>query len=320
MEMASLRLSLACGEYDRTSALIDGRVAPAGIELGVVPLSDAFDRHDRMLRHEEFDVCELSLSSFLSARSRGRALVAIPVFPYRMFRQQFVLVNRGAGITRPEDLRGRRVGVAMYQVTTALWVRGFLQHDFGIGPGDVAWVTDREELVAVAPPGVSLQVCDPERTLEDMLLAGDLDALVLIETVPGDLLASPRVARLFPDYAAVERDYFRRTGIFPAMHAVVIRESILRRDPWVAMSLFHAFEASRALAEERNRYPRVVGLAWAARYFEDERVLFGGDPYAGGLRANRAMVDALCLYAWEQGLTPRRLAPEDLFAATTLDT
>lgn len=318
--MANLPLTLACGEYDRTEALIAGSVQPAGIDLTVVPLSDAWLRHERMIRHAAYDVAELSMSSYLMAKERQQKLIAIPVFPYRMFRHQFILIRRGRGIERPQDLAGKRVGTSMYQTTTMLWVRGLLQHEYGVAPASIQWVTDREELVPLRLPEVTIEVLTPPQTVESRFAQGDLDALVLIEEIPESLWEDPLTARLFPNFPAVEQDYWRRTGIFPMMHAVVMAEALAQRHPWAAMNLYDAFAASLSVSEARERHPRVVNLAWASAYFESERQLFGGHPYTYGIARNRASLDALVQYSYEQGLTRRRFSLEELFVPELMDT
>jgi 4,5-dihydroxyphthalate decarboxylase len=266
-----------------------------------------------MLRDQAFDVCELSMSSYLMARQRGQPLLAIPVFPYRMFRHSFILVNRGAGIDRPQQLAGKRVGTPMYQTTTALWVRGHMAHEWGVTPDQVTWFTEMPELVGFqSPPGVVIQQVGSGE-LEPMLLEGKLDALVLIEEIPPDLLASPHVARLFPDYVAVEREFYARTRIYPMMHALVARADLLRNHPWLAASLLQAFEQAKQIALDQLRYPRTVTLAWAGAYREAEVDLFGPDPYPYGLPPNRPALDALATYSHEQGLTSHPFAVEDLF-------
>lgn len=316
--MANLRLTLALGEYDRTRALLDGRVQAEGLDLHLVPMSDAFTRHDLMLRQAAFDVCELSLSSYLMARQRGQALSAIPVFPYRMFRHGYVVINTRAGIERPHDLVGKRVATSMYQTTTALWVRGHLQHEYGVRPEDVQWVTERPELVGFeAPSGVAITEVGmggrPEEKVQALLAAGEVDAAVLIEEVPSALLRRPEVRRLFPNYPEVEREFFQRTRIYPVMHALVARASILREHPWVADSLRTAFEAAKQAALAQLRFPRTTTLVWHGAYREREVEVLGEDPYPFGVEANRPTLDALVAYSHEQGLTRRRFRVEELF-------
>lgn len=308
-----LHLTLACGEYDRTRALLDGQVTAAGIDLDLQPMSDAFTRHQRMIEDEAFDVCELSMSSYLMARQRGQAFLALPIFPYRMFRHGYVLINTDSGIDAPADLIGKRIGIAMYQVTTALWVRGHLLHEYGVAPEEMLWCTDRPELVGFQPPA-GLRITQVEfGSLEGMLLRGELDALILIEEVPGELLEAPNVRRLFPNYVQVEREFYLRTGIYPVMHALVVKEPILREHPWVAQSLGEAFEQAKLAALEQLRYPRISTLVWAGGYRERELEVFGYDPYPFGLEANRPTLEALVTYSHEQGLTERKLAVEELF-------
>lgn len=318
--VATVPFVMACGEYDRTQALLDGRVRIQGADPVVLGISDAFERHQRMLLHREFDVAELSMSSYLIARDRGDGLVAIPVFPYRMFRHQFILVRSDRGIARPQDLVGRRVGTAMYQTTTMLWVRGMLQDVYGVHPSSIHWYTDREELLTIAPPGVSITQAPAGARVEDLFRHGEIDALVLIEEVPPDLLHREGVARLFPDFPAVEAEYFRSTSIFPMMHTVVLQESLYRENRWLARSIYDAFSASLEDSLVRERYPRVLNLAWAASYFEQERTVFGGNPYIYGIEANRRSLDALTRYSYEQGLTSRLMSLEELFAPELLGT
>lgn len=315
--MGQVALTLAVGEYDRTEPLIHGEVRVPGVDLTVVPMSDAWLRHQRMIRHEAFDVAELSMSSFLMAKEGGQRLWAIPVFPYRMFRHQFVLVWEER-VGEPAALRGKRVATPMYQTTTMLWVRGFLQHQFGILPQEIQWVTEREELVPVSPPGVSITV-SPE-PVEQRFRRGEVDALVLIEEIPEDLLALPGVRRLFPNYPEVEEAYYRKTGIYPMMHAVVFREAVLERHPWLGRTLYDAFVEALRLSLERERHPRVLNLAWASHYFERERQIFGGLPYVYGVAANRPSLEALVQYSHEQGLTRRQMRLEELFWPELMDT
>ncbi|HET9731442.1 MAG TPA: ABC transporter substrate-binding protein [Acidimicrobiales bacterium] len=315
-----LNFSLACGEYDRTDALLSGRVAIKGAEPVLLGISDAYQRHKRMLLHGEFDVAEVSLSSYLIAKDRGEPLVGIPVFPYRMFRHQFILVRSDSGIDRPEDLIGRRIGTPMYQTTTMLWVRGMLEDVYGVRASDVEWVTDREELLPISPGGVSISPSPPGSTVERMFTRKELDALVLIEEVPEDLLARDGIERLFPDFPGTEEDYYRRTGIFPIMHAVVMREDLYSANRWLARNIFDAFVGSLEEAVERQRFPRVMNLAWAASYVERERRIFGGSPYVHGVAANAVPLEAATRYAHRQGLTGRAMELADIFVPELLDT
>ncbi len=310
----TIPIRLACGAYDRTRALIDGSVRPEGVRLELVVMDDAFARHDRMIREEAFDVCELSMSSYLMARERGRGFIAIPVFPYRMFRHGYVLINRRSGVSRPQDLVGKRMGVPMYQMTAAVWVRGHLQHEYGVAPQQMRWVTDRDELVGFRRANdLQIEVAPPGSSLEAMLVAGDLDALIMVEEVPEALLQQPDVGRLFPNYAQVERELYQRTGIYPIMHALVARCAVLDAHPWLATSLMRAFQEAKERALDELRYPRTSTLVWAGTYREQERAVFGWDPHPYGLEPNRPTLEALATYSFEQGLTTRRHAVDELF-------
>ncbi len=317
---SAVHFTMACGSYDRTDALLAGEILVDGATVALEGISDAFDRHQRMLGQRAFDVSELSLSSYLIARDRGDDLVGIPVFPYRMFRHQFILVRRDHGIERPEDLIGRRVGTPMYQTTTALWVRGMLADLYGVAASSVEWWTDRAELLPIAPPGVSIRRAPQGTDVESLFRNGELDALVLIEEVPEYLLAVEGIERLFSDFPAAEAEYFARTGIFPMMHAVAMRRGVHEAHPWLARRIYDAFERALGAAVERLRYPRVVSLAWTASYVERERQVFGGNPYVYGVRRNRVALDAAVRYSHEQGLTSRLLDVAELFVPELAET
>ncbi len=325
--MPNLQLVLACGDYDRVRPLRDGAVRPEGIELTFLPLPPE-EVFWRQLVHREFDASEMSLGSYVLGRSNGDLpLVAIPVFPSRMFRHSAIFVNAEAGIARPEDLRGRRVGVPEYQLTAAVWVRGILQDAYGVRPESLLWRTGglehagrREKLPVAPPPGVRVEPIPADRTLHDMLESGEIDALVSPRTP--ESLGRGRVRRLFPDYRAAELEYFRRTRVFPIMHTLVIRKDVYERHRWIAQSLFKAFdEAKRRVAEriyDTNALPYM--LPWMHADLEEVYEVLGRDFWPYGLEANRATLETFLRYAREQGLARADLGVEDLFAPETLDT
>lgn len=318
--MARLSITLACGAYDRTRALLEGRVRADGVDLNVLPLSNAWARHQRMLTHEEFDACELSTSSFLLARDRDQGFVGLPVFPYRMFRHSYVWCNASAGIKTPKGLRGKRIGVGMYQITTAIWVRGFLQHDYGVRAEDLVWCTELPELVPLrGDMRAKIERLPVGRSGEELLLAGELDAYIAVEGTPPAFRGNAHVHRLFPDYRAVETDYFRRTGFFPIMHTLVVREPLLKSHPWLAVSLMEAFRASKREGMAEGRFPRASSLAWYSKYQDEEREVLGQDPYPYSWPDNRETMNAICAYSYEQGMVSRRFAAEELFAPSSLD-
>lgn len=316
--------------WDRTLALATGEVQPDGVDLTYLRFSDPGELFRRQCQNAEFAVSELSASTYAAMVSRGdNRFVAIPVFPSRHFRHAHVFVNRSAGISRPQDLRGRRVGILEYQMTAALWIRAFLQHDFGVYPSEISWLTGglreptfQERMPLELPLDVSLERSPEGRTLEGMLEAGDIAGLV--SAFPPKALGRPRSAvdRLFPDYRQVERDYYVRTGIFPIMHLVAIRRDVYEGHRWLARALYDAFEAAKVAGRERLH--EITGLAislpWLEAEIEETARLFDGDPFPHGVTANRGVLEALTCYAYEQGIAARRLDIRELFAAETLST
>src|SRR5579872_7377145 len=272
--MANLRLTLACGPYDRTQALRDGTIRPEGIELTYLTLQPA-EIFWRMLQFREFDISEMSLSNYTSLVSGGNSpFIAIPVFPSRVFRHGYFFINTKKGIKRPEDLAGRRGGVPEYSMTAAVYMRGLLQHEYGIRPSSIEWVQGRADRLGRQLPGDIRLTQAPARTeLGDLLDCGDIDFLMTANNPLSFRRGSANVARLFPDYAAAEKDYFRRTRIYPIMHTVVIRREIYDRDPWVAQSLYKALCTAKdrcyALLAEHGS-PK-VSSAWLQPLLEEER-------------------------------------------------
>ncbi|OGQ17834.1 MAG: 4,5-dihydroxyphthalate decarboxylase [Deltaproteobacteria bacterium RIFCSPHIGHO2_02_FULL_60_17] len=321
-------LTLACEDYDRTRALRDGTVKADGIDLNylALPVEEIFWR---MLKFEEFDVAELSMGAYLVAASRGRArFVAIPVFPSRTFRHRCIFVHAGAAIERPEDLRGKRVGVPEYTMTASVWLRGLLQHEYGVAPGEIHWLQGGEEQPGrkdrvdfELPRGVRLDGIPQDRTLNEMIESGEIDALMSPRMPSCFLRGSPSVSRLFPDFKRVEMDYFRRTGIFPIMHVIVIRMPVYAENPWVAQSLFKAFSEAKDRCFSRLYDTNVlrVSLPWTDAEYEETRQLMGGDYWPYGYAANRHVLETLHAYLLEQGLIKQKLDLEKLFAPGTLE-
>jgi len=328
--MGNVHLDLACGDYDRVRALRDGSVQAEGIELNLIPFRRPEETFWRMLMHREFDASEMSFGGYVAARSRGDSpFIAIPVFPSRFFRHSAIYVNAEAGIERPEDLKGRRVGVPEYQQTAAVWIRGILQDDHGVRPSDVLWFTGgqehpgrRDKLRLTLPEDVRVERIAEGKTLSAMLEAGEIDALFTPLMPEPFLRRSPRVRRLFRNYRTVEADYFRRTGIFPIMHTLVIQQEVYERHRWIAQSLFKAFdEAKRRCIEPiYDTGALLYTLPWVVEDFETARELMGEDFWPYGLEANRKTLETFVRYAYEQGIATRPLAIEELFAAETLDT
>jgi len=321
-----IRLTIALGRYDRTAALLDGRVRPEGLDITWLALN-VEQTFWRMLRHREFDASEISMSALLVRLGRGETdLVPIPVFLSRMFRHSSIYVNSSAGIRRPEDLIGRRIGVPEYQMTAALWVRGILEDDYGVTPESMEWFQGGVEQPGrlpqepVSPPGVKLSFAPAGATLGAMLAAGELDALISprIPSVFG--LPGGTVQRLFPDAGAAERDYYKRTGIFPIMHAVAIKRSIATEFPWIPQTLTNAFIAAKRLADAdlRETAALPIGLPFIFEHVRDTTELMGADFWPYGLEANRKTLETLGRYSHRQGLIPSPPVFDELFPASTL--
>jgi 4,5-dihydroxyphthalate decarboxylase len=309
---------MSCGDYDRTRPLIDGRVRPEGIELTTIPLATP-ERMFRMVENGEFDVCESSTGMFLSGLDMGRSWVGIPVFPHRRFRHSYIMVNTDKGIKAPEDLRGRRVGLAFYTNSAAIWVRGFLQHDYGVAPRDVTWVTGSEEDAVgwEAPAGVRIERAPPGSRLQNLLVSGDIDAMVYPDMVEAFREGTSKIQRLFPNHVEVETDYYRRTGYFPIMHVMIVRQDVIERYPWVGITLMKAFERAKQVCYDYIRDQRRSSLAFFGAAWEAQQALMGADPWPYTLERNRPTLEALLLYAEEQGITRRRYVVDDLFHPTT---
>ncbi len=326
--MGNIHLTLACWDYDRTRPLHDGRVQVEGVELTYLPLR-VEETFWRMLRYQEFDAAELSMGSYLIARDKGfPRLIAIPVFPSRCFRHSCIYINADSGIHEPKDLVGKRVGVAEYQVTMAIWARGILQHEYSVPPHKMRWFTGGQErpgredkIKHDLPSNLDIRSIGPEQTLSSMLERGEIDALISPHMPSPFVRRSPKVRRLIPNFHEVEREYYLRTKILPIMHVVVLREEIYAKHPWVAQSLFKAFsEAKRLCQESMYEFSALkYMLVWSIAEMEEEREIFGEELWPYGLEANRHVLETLVQYAHEQGLIKKKPPLESLFAPSTLE-
>ena len=326
--MGALRLVFAGGDYDRTRALLDGTVQPEGIDLTYVPLVPE-EIFWRMLQYQDFDVSELSMSAYITWTARGDCpFVAIPAFLSRTFRHGCIFINASAGIREPGDLRGRRVGVPDYHMTAALWIRGMLEHEYGVRAADVDWYQGglqepgrKERVEYHLPPEIRLTVIPQDQTLDAMLLAGEIDAVFTARMPPSFHHGDPRVTRLFPDYKSAERAYFAKTGLFPIMHCVAIRRAVYDQHPWIAPNLMKALDESKRQAQELAydfnalRYT----LPWLIPDLEETMKLMGADPWPYGIAPNRPALEAMCDYAQEQGLTGRLVTVAELFTPNTAE-
>lgn len=322
--MADLALTLACGPYDRMEALRTGEIRPEGIDLTYLAIQSPPEIFARMIKTGSFDAAEMSSSHYLTMKSRGDfPFTAIPVFPSRAFRHGFIFVNTEAGIAKPKDLEGKRIGVQEYRQSAAVWIRGMLADEYGVDLAGITWFeggvdaprrADEDMDLRPAAP-LDIHLIGPEASLGDMLAAGEIDALIGARR-PRVLSESPMVERLFPDYRALERDYFTRTGIFPIMHTVVIRDDLYDKSPWVAESLCKACAAAKDLAGERMRFSGAMRymLPWLYDDIDEIDAVFGGDPFAYGLAPNRATLETLVRYLREQSFISGEQNIEDFFA------
>jgi 4,5-dihydroxyphthalate decarboxylase len=325
-ERVNVRLTMALSDYDHVRDLVSGQVSVDGVDLTclTLPVEEIFFR---FVRHREWHISELSLGKYCALRARGdESVIAIPVFPSRCFRHSAIFVRPDGPVDDPAALRGARIGVPEWTVTATIYARGVLHHDYGVDPTRVRWLQagtnerGREEGVDVTvPEGVSLERV-PDGTLNDMLIAGDLDALIAPHPPSGFLDKSGQIVRLFSDPRAIEDDYYRRTGIFPIMHVVVLRADVHAEHPWVAMNLFKALQQAkdrsidRVVDDNASRFP----VPWGSTNAQQLQAEFGADLWPYGIEANRTTLEAFLGFAHEQGVSRHLFQPEDLFAPEVL--
>lgn len=313
--MSKLSLTLACGDYEIVRALVDGRVAPDGIDLNVLTDMDSTTRHWRFLRNQEFDAAEISGSSYLIARDQEHPIEAIPVFLHRRFRHGFIFINTTKGIRTPGDLAGRRIGLKEFQATAVVWIRGILQHEYGVPLSSIEWLCELDETIEFVPRAdFKIKRVPPDASIEQMLADGEIDAVLHPDLIRPLLEKDPRVGRLFPDYRNEELAYYKNTGIFPIMHVLGIKRQVIEKNPWAPINLFHAFDQAKSLAMKRLANPRVVPLAFYREAWEEQERIMGPDPWEYGLTdKNRHNLQTLAGYAYEQGQIRRKFAVDELF-------
>jgi 4,5-dihydroxyphthalate decarboxylase len=320
--MTALPMTFACGLYDRMTALYTGEVRPVGIDLNFIAVNDPRALFDRMAARQEFDASEMSTSEYVSRFAAGKCpFVAIPAFPSRMFRHGFITVDSRV-VKTPKDLEGKRIGIQLYTMTAAVWIRGLLQHDHGVDLSTVQWVEGAIEEPrphgnpTVLPPlkPISIVANTSGKSLSELLEAGDIQAVIGAD-VPSAIRHAPHVKRLFPDFRAEEKAYYRRTKIFPIMHLVVLRREFHERHPFAATSLFNALEESRSLAQRRMRYIGALRymLPWLPAELDEIDEVFGGDPWPYGIEPNRPTLEALVRFLADQSMIAAPVKLEDLF-------
>jgi 4,5-dihydroxyphthalate decarboxylase len=321
--VARIALTMACSPYDRMEALAQGLVQPEGIDLRYLAIQSPPEIFARMIKTQSFDVAEMSLAHYSIMRTRGQfPFVAIPVFPSRLFRHGFIFVNRNAGIAEPRGLEGRRVGVQEYRQTAGVWIRGILQHEYGVDLRSITWVEggvnearQPDHEMDLRPIGeLKLEMIGPERTLSEMLEAGEIDAYFGARR-PAAFDKGRNVVRLFPDYRAREKDFYRRTGFHPIMHTLVIRADLYEEHPWVPESLYKACRESKAWALKQMRFSGAQRsmLPWLYDEIAEMDELMGPDPWPYGLKANRKMLEAFQGYLVEQHFMEAAKPIDELF-------
>ena len=326
--MSRRRLTMALSLYDRHIPFFDGTVSPpADLELQVLqvgqsaPLRDGVDRHERMIGEREFDVCELSLSSYLMAKDRGLALTAIPVFPRRLFSQSLVYVNADAGIRAPQDLIGKRVGLRSFQTTLSVLAKGDLQTEYGVPWKKLHWYLSSGEKVPFTPKeGAVLQRIDEGKKLGTMLEDGEVDALIMPHPPRSVLQGSRKIRRLHADPREEELKYYRKNGYYPIMHVIAAKEELFEEDPSLPQALMEVFEKAKAVWSRYYDDPNWSQLAWGRQAYEEERSRFGQDLWPSGFAKNRKNLERFVEYSFDQGLIGRSLDVDLLFAKEVRNT
>lgn len=326
--MANLNLSIAVGNYDRNRALFDGDVQIDGVDPIFMKLSPE-EIFFRAFRNQDFDICELSFSSYtVSTAQDSGHYIAIPVFMSRSFRHSSIYIRKGKGINEPADLRGKRIGIAEYQLTANVWARGLLEDDYGVTPSDIHWIRggvgtpDRPEKIKLQlPADVSIEPAPKGKSLDEMLVAGDLDGFIGPRNPPCYDAGNPDIVRLFPDLVSTATDYYKRTGIFPIMHLLGVRKTLAKAHPWLPGALYKAFNLSKNMAVNMllDTAASHATIPFLAEHIESAQALLGQDYWSNGVEANRKVLDNFLDHHHRQGLSARRVSVDELFHQGTIE-
>ena len=318
--MANLSLTMALSHYDRHVPLFDGSVKSEGVDLQVLevgqsdPLKHGQHRHERMLQKGEFDICELSLSNYLVAKSRGMPFTAIPIFPRRLFSLSQMWVNADAGITSPQDLIGKKVGLSTFQTTLSVLARGDLQTEYRVPWRQIHWYISKDEAIPLKPlEGVKMQLLKSGEKMGVMLERGEIDALMMPHPPKEALRNGGKIRRLFADPKAEEAKYFHKNGYYPIMHVIAFKDEVLAKNPWLAVTVMAIFDRAKAICMEYYDDPNWSRFVWGRHLFEEERKIFGDDPWPHGIKKNRANLERFIGYSLDQGLMEKPLTVEELF-------
>jgi len=321
--MAKPKLTLALSHYDRHIPLFDGSVASDEVDLTVLevgqssPLKHGQDRHERMLQKSEFDICELSLSSYLIAKSRGMPFTAIAVFPRRLFSLSQMWVHVNAGIQSPRDLIGKKVGLSTFQTTLSVLAKGDLQSEYDVPWRAIDWYISKDEAVPLKPmAGVKMQLLNPGQKIGALLERGEIDALMVPHPPKEALRGGGPIRRLFNDAKAEEAKYFKKNGYYPIMHVVAFKDEVLNKERWLAKTIADLFGRAKQACMEYYDDPNWSRFVWGRHLFEEERAVFGADPWPHGIEKNRANLERFIGYSLDQGLMEKKLSVEELFIDT----
>jgi 4,5-dihydroxyphthalate decarboxylase len=315
-----LKLTMTCGPYDRAQALIDKSVRPEGIDLEIT-VNRRNPGASTRGPDGPFDIAEFYTGQYMyDVAAAENDYTAVPIFVKRMFRHSYIYINNKCGVRAPRDLNGKRIGLQNWFTSAGLWARGMLEDDWGLDPRSVTWVVEHGKRGVegwIAPSWLKLETAPAGRRHEDLLAAGELQGLLSTAICAPD--EHPNIDFLFPDYGQVERDYFRRTGFFPIMHTLLIRTELLEKEPWVAMSMFNAWMASKQACYDKLAFERIHKTdLWYRALWEEQVARAGKDFYKWGFGECRAEVDKMLEYVFRYGMTKRKVAPEELFHPSTL--
>jgi len=320
--MVKPKITIAISHYDRHVPFFDGTVKAEGFDLNVLIVGqsdrqrDGDDRHERMLQKAEFDVAEISLSSYLMAKSRRMPFTAIPVFPRRLFSHSQMWINVDAGISEPKDLIGRKVGLHSFQNTLATLSKGDLQSEFDVPWRKIHWLLSKKDNIEFEPEkGVKIEQLAENANVGEMLEKGEVSAMMTPHPPKPVLCGSKKIKRLFADPRAEDLRYYKKNGFFPIMHVVAFKDDVLKKYPDVAQSLFNAFSEAKRICREYYADPNWSWLAWGRQAFEEEEKLLGSDPWPFGLKKNRPNLERFVGYSLDQGLMAKKMAVEELFLA-----
>lgn len=321
--MSNVELTAAFGDYDRMGLLAASRVRPDGIDLRTITLPPT-EIFSRMCKHLEFDVSEMSMGAHCFLLGEGNSpFVGMPAFPSRVFRHSMVYANTESGVEKPSDLNGKRVAIREWGMTAVVWIVGILAEEYGLDVNSVDWVAALEPRVPIQMPrGARIRYMKLGQNLSDMLDSGEVDG-ALIHQIPACFAAgSPRVKRLFPDYRTAEIEYYKRTGVHPIMHCVVLKNSVHIRYPWALRNIFKALCEARQKSMERLSDTGALSamVPMLPAVMDETREIFGDDFWPYGMKSNHKTLEKLVLYAHQQGLTPRLLEVEELFGESVRDT